>query len=220
MDGTAPSCTTQMAVVKTTPFSLRYLRPSNARRISAWQVRRSCSHFLVATLAVLCSRSFCVPVMYNPLTTLFLLGPLASIPGLPALRLPFSEVSVYGTSIALADTCLDKIYDALTEASPHQQYIGFDCEWEVTSSGPGRIAVVQITTPDRQTLVIQVLKLCRAQSTLMRGLKSILEDSAIAKVGAGIAGDVAKMGRDWGIQVWPQLPHRMPDFAILLGLAH
>lgn len=117
------------------------------------------------------------------------------------MRCPESDIAVYGDHVTLADTAVNKIYDELRAAPTHQQYVGFDCEWEVSKDGPGRIAVVQVTTPSKKTVIIQVHQLCARGAPFPRGLKALLEDSSIAKVGAGIAGDSAKMLRDWNVTV-------------------
>lgn len=116
-------------------------------------------------------------------------------------------VNYGGENINIVESVVARVHDQLLKAPNDQKYIGFDCEWEFTKGpgggGPGKIAIVQLCTPSKkEVFVFQVLRLSkRINNMFPKSLKVLLEDDAILKVGAGIAGDVAKMEKDWKVQV-------------------
>ncbi len=62
--------------------------------------------------------------------------------------------------------------------------------------------MVQICTPSKEIYVFQVLRLSKCiEAIFCKSLKTLLEDEDILKVGAGIAGDTAKLEKDWGVKV-------------------
>lgn len=149
---------------------------------------------------------YCSPPPRSSSSLLALYSPSAPpTPGLPKLRHPTEPgITVFASSPIIADNQLDLCYQKILEMPSHLRYIGFDCEWEVLSpsaSGQGKVAVMQISLSTKETFVVQVLQLCQNGGFILKSLRSILEDSSIAKVGVHIAENAKKIKKDWDISV-------------------
>jgi hypothetical protein len=81
-------------------------------------------------------------------------------------------------------------------------YIAVDCEWPYTeAAGPQRVCLLQIAVPgDHEIYLIHFpIEGVKTQPTITSSLKTLLEDSGIAKVGLNISTDAAKLKRDLGV---------------------
>ncbi|KIM23887.1 hypothetical protein M408DRAFT_332085 [Serendipita vermifera MAFF 305830] len=77
--------------------------------------------------------------------------------------------------------------------------VGFDLEWKPMRDGSreyNKVSLVQVATPD-EILLIQLPE----SSKFPTGLRALLEDQTILKVGAGIQNDVDKLKWDWRVDV-------------------
>ena len=80
-----------------------------------------------------------------------------------------------------------------------QKTLGLDIEWKpmFTKGKPqNRASLLQLASDD-EVLLVQLFSV----ELVTDGLKAVLEDENVRKVGVGIAGDATKMRKDWGIVI-------------------
>lgn len=82
--------------------------------------------------------------------------------------------------------------------------MGLDCEWAASWFRPGcpeRLATLQLCHHGKGGLRVLVLHLVGFEGKLPEGILSLLADTRIAKVGAGVVGDARRLVRDFGCTV-------------------
>ncbi|XP_078427687.1 3'-5' exonuclease-like [Wolffia australiana] len=105
---------------------------------------------------------------------------------------------------------LTKIVKAKKEGA-HRIPLGFDIEWKPTfvkGEPPTKAAVMQICVDTNHCFVMHIF-----HSGIPPTLRAFLADSSFIKVGVAIAGDAAKIMRDYNTEVSPW--HDLSEFANL-----
>ncbi|KFK36233.1 hypothetical protein AALP_AA4G095600 [Arabis alpina] len=77
--------------------------------------------------------------------------------------------------------------------------VGFDIEWRPSRTRGvliGKVAVVQICVGNDYCDVMHII-----HSGVPQGLKHLIEDSTLVKVGVGISGDSVKLFNDYGVSI-------------------
>ena len=81
-----------------------------------------------------------------------------------------------------------------------QKTLGLDIEWKPTftkGKPQNRASLLQLASDD-DVLLVQLLN---DVGLVTDGLRAVLEDGMVRKVGVGIMGDAAKMRKDWGVSI-------------------
>uniref|UniRef100_UPI00398EF587 bifunctional 3'-5' exonuclease/ATP-dependent helicase WRN isoform X2 n=1 Tax=Pristiophorus japonicus TaxID=55135 RepID=UPI00398EF587 len=87
----------------------------------------------------------------------------------------------------------------LRSSMPKESAIGFDIEWPpvYTKGKVGKVALIQLCASENKCYLFHI----SSMSGFPSGLKRLLEDEAIKKVGVGIQGDHWKLMRDYDIKL-------------------
>ncbi|KFK36274.1 hypothetical protein AALP_AA4G101200 [Arabis alpina] len=91
-----------------------------------------------------------------------------------------------------------KVLETKTDVSG-KAIVGFDIEWKPSRTKgflPGKAAVVQICVDNDYCHVMHIF-----HSGIPQGLKDLIEDSTLVKVGVGIDGDSVKLFNDYGVSI-------------------
>ncbi|XP_043542175.1 Werner syndrome ATP-dependent helicase homolog [Chiloscyllium plagiosum] len=112
---------------------------------------------------------------------------------LPFLEFPGSIVCSYE-----ANDC-SFLSEDLRSFITKQSAIGFDIEWPPTyiKGKVGKVALIQLCASEKKCYLFHI----SSMSGFPSGLKRLLEDEAIKKVGVGIDGDHWKLMRDYDVKL-------------------
>ncbi|XP_067901322.1 bifunctional 3'-5' exonuclease/ATP-dependent helicase WRN isoform X4 [Heterodontus francisci] len=112
---------------------------------------------------------------------------------LPFLEFPGSIIYSYE-----ANDC-SFLSEDLRSSIPKESAIGFDIEWPPTyiKGKVGKVALIQLCASENKCYLFHI----SSMSGFPSGLKRLLEDEAVKKVGVGVDGDHWKLMRDYDIKL-------------------
>ncbi|XP_038648599.1 Werner syndrome ATP-dependent helicase homolog isoform X2 [Scyliorhinus canicula] len=113
-------------------------------------------------------------------------------------RLPFLEFSGSIICSYEANDC-SFLSEDLRSSIPKESAIGFDIEWPPTyiKGKVGKVALVQLCASENKCYLFHISSMTGFPS----GLKRLLEDETVKKVGVGVDGDHWKLMRDYDVKL-------------------